>query len=775
MSRLSLKNDFKDGEVLYGNQINTNNNATVAAVNDNYEKIQSLDNLKADVSNVNSQLATKVDVSTFNDSINSLTTTKADVSLVNTKADKSELAAKADVSMVEQGLANKADTNYVNTQLSAKADTSYVNTQLGTKADKATTYTKEETDAAINSSVSNKADITYVNSQVSTKANASDLGDLSDLETTNKSSAVAAINEVLNEGTSVSNIDYLTITKNASDAIQTVGVIDKNGAGYAVKTWTGTKEEYNALETKDANTLYYITDDYEEPEVKSNKVTDINSTNTDEQYPSAKAVYDAIQDIPGGGGETYTAGTNIEITEENVINNTIPYSTDSDYGLAIALGVSADINNDTSNIAIGRSSEATGVGSTSIGSESKATSTRTIAVGEGAKALGNSSMSLGAYATSNYANSISIGRGAESTKNNQVMFGDVTYPIDEMAMTTSGGTKTVATTDITDSLDTRVEALEQSGGSGGTTDYEALTNKPQINGVTLEDNKSLADLGIKQTYTANDIAFTDGETFQQKYDAGELTGPKGDTGNTGPQGVQGETGPAGQDGADATINGQNTLNILAGTNISLDQQGTDLTINATGGSGGGATYTAGTNIEITEDNVINNTIPYISFGDAGANQSTAIGYNATVNDINSLAIGSNSSTVTSGFNGNSTALGAQSKATNMGCVAVGTQANATGLRAVAIGESCYATSKYSVIIGSYTGSDFASSIAIGYGSKTTQSNQFIIGGKSAPINVMNVVTEEGTKEIATTDLIEALEARIATLEAKVAALEGGSE
>ena len=625
MSRLSLKNDFKDGEVLYGNQINTNNNATVAAVNDNYEKIQSLDNLKADVSNVNAQLATKVDVNTFNDAVNSLTTTKADVSLVNTKADKSELAAKADVSMVEQGLSTKADTSYVNTQLGAKADTSYVNTQLGAKADKATTYTKEETDAAINSSVSNKADITYVNSQVSTKANASDLGDLSDLETTNKSSAVAAINEVLNEGTSVSNIDYLTITKNSSDAIQTVGVLDKNGAGYAVKTWTGTKEAYDALETKDANTLYYITDDYEEPEVKSNKVTDINSTNTNEQYPSAKAVYDAIQDVP------------IATTE-------------------VAGKVKPD------------------------------------------------------------------------------------------------GTTITVDTDGT---------IHSVGGSGGTTDYEALTNKPQINGVTLEDNKSLADLGIKQTYTANDIAFTDGETYQQKYDAGELTGPQGNPG------ANGEQGPT---GANATINGQNTLNILAGTNISLDQQGTNLTINATGGSGGGATYTAGTNIEITEDNVINNTIPYISFGDVGTAQSTAIGYNATAGSTNSLAIGANSSS-----RDNSTALGVQSKATNIGCVAVGAQANATGLRTVAIGESCYATSNYALAIGSFSRSQYIRSIAIGSGATTTQANQFIIGSNSSPINVINVVTEEGTKEIATTDLIEALEARVATLEAKVAALEGGSE
>lgn len=34
------------------------------------------------------------------------------------------------------------------------------------------------------------------------------------------------------------------------------------------------------------------------------------------------------------------------------------------------------------------------------------------------------------------------------------------------------------------------------GGSGGTTDYDQLENRPQINGVTLTGNKSLSDLGI---------------------------------------------------------------------------------------------------------------------------------------------------------------------------------------------------------------------------------------------------------------------------------------
>lgn len=59
-------------------------------------------------------------------------------------------------------------------------------------------------------------------------------------------------------------IDEKSITKNSSDEIQTVGVIDQNATTTAIKTWTGTKAQYDALVlagTIDANTLYNITDD----------------------------------------------------------------------------------------------------------------------------------------------------------------------------------------------------------------------------------------------------------------------------------------------------------------------------------------------------------------------------------------------------------------------------------------------------------------------------------------------------------------------------------
>lgn len=138
MSRLSLKKDFKDGTILYGEQMNTNNKATELAVNDNFDKIQNLQTLKADVSDVTAKLTTKVDNTTFNDAINSLNTTKANVSLVNTKADKTEVALKADKTELQIGLSLKADKTYVDEQVSKKANTTYVDAQLKLKTDKTT-------------------------------------------------------------------------------------------------------------------------------------------------------------------------------------------------------------------------------------------------------------------------------------------------------------------------------------------------------------------------------------------------------------------------------------------------------------------------------------------------------------------------------------------------------------------------------------------------------------------------------------------------------------
>lgn len=137
-------------------------------------------------------------------------------------------------------------------------------------------------------------------------------------------------------------------------------------------------------------------------------------------------------------------------------------------------------------------------------------------------------------------------------------------------------------------------------------DYAHLSNRPSINGVELNGDKSLEDLNIKQTYTADDIPFADGETFQQKFNNGELKGQdglsayeiaknggfigteeewlkslkgadgaKGEKGEQGLQGIQGEKGQNGKDGTNGTngidgIDGKDGIGI---TNAEINASG----------------------------------------------------------------------------------------------------------------------------------------------------------------------------------------------------------
>lgn len=55
-------------------------------------------------------------------------------------------------------------------------------------------------------------------------------------------------------------------------------------------------------------------------------------------------------------------------------------------------------------------------------------------------------------------------------------------------------------------LEKRIFELEQNGGGGGTADYNELTNKPQIEGITLEGNTTFEQLGVA---SATDLAQTD--------------------------------------------------------------------------------------------------------------------------------------------------------------------------------------------------------------------------------------------------------------------------
>ena len=72
--------------------------------------------------------------------------------------------------------------------------------------------------------------------------------------------------------------------------------------------------------------------------------------------------------------------------------------------------------------------------------------------------------------------------------------------------------------------------------------YNGAWTGPQIDeAVRQVTNKDLPADGVK---------FSDGQTFQQKYDAGQLTGPAGRDGVDGQDGAPGEPGTPGKDGAE---------------------------------------------------------------------------------------------------------------------------------------------------------------------------------------------------------------------------------
>lgn len=109
------------------------------------------------------------------------------------------------------------------------------------------------------------------------------------------------------------------------------------------------------------------------------------------------------------------------------------------------------------------------------------------------------------------------------------------------------------------SLVAAINEVNISGGGGsGTKNYNELFNRPSINGVVLENDKTSADLKLdfisKEKGNTSEIIFDDGESLQDKYVDGGIAGPqgpqgpKGDPGEQGPKGDPGEPGKQGLPG-----------------------------------------------------------------------------------------------------------------------------------------------------------------------------------------------------------------------------------
>lgn len=158
--------------------------------------------------------------------------------------------------------------------------------------------------------------------------------------------------------------------------------------------------------------------------------------------------------------------------------------------------------------------------------------------------------------------------------------------------------------------------ISASGGGGGTSDYSRLTNKPSINSVELNGNKSLADLGIQPSGSyATSTDLTAEATARQNADSALQTAINGkaDAFSVDDTTIADNNGTLKvKDGGIGAVQLSSAVTALIAGKQDALVSGTNIkTINGNSllGSGdlpisGGSTYTAGQNISIDSNNVI---------------------------------------------------------------------------------------------------------------------------------------------------------------------------
>ena len=220
--------------------------------------------------------------------------------------------------------------------------------------------------------------------------------------------------------------------------------------------------------------------------------------------------FDRIQGLEAGKQDTLTAGTGIEITEDNVINNT---QTSAEWGniqgditdqtdLVDALGSKQDVIDSSHKLDYGllsntptipsKTSDLTNDNNTVIDASYVHTDNNYSDTDKGKLA------GIESGAEENIIETIKVDSTVLTPDANKAVNIDLSGKIDEP--TTEGTNGQVLTTDGNGG---RTWTTVQGG--GGTGDYTDLTNKPQINNVTLSGNKSLSDLGINIPTKTSDL------------------------------------------------------------------------------------------------------------------------------------------------------------------------------------------------------------------------------------------------------------------------------
>lgn len=154
--------------------------------------------------------------------------------------------------------------------------------------------------------------------------------------------------------------------------------------------------------------------------------------------------------------------------------------------------------------------------------DASATEDYATAIGFGSTASGERSLAEGYGAVASGTDSIQIGQGENTIANTAKIFntqilnanGKVPFGSLEKAQKELVAGRNVTLTDNQDGTTT----ISASGGSGGTSDYSDLDNKPSVNSVTLVGNKTLADLGAQDKLTAGSGINIDNNVISSKHD-----------------------------------------------------------------------------------------------------------------------------------------------------------------------------------------------------------------------------------------------------------------
>ena len=204
--------------------------------------------------------------------------------------------------------------------------------ELGITADNLNVYTKEETTNAINGAVNDKADTSYVDTQLDLKADKTALGDLSNLVTDDKSSAVAAINEIKEKGVTEEVLTQALAQESSArqkqDSLLEEEIADKL-APANIKAGNGINVEQSGLDVTissvDLSNPDWSISDPEDPSYIKNR-THYSTTNITNVYDKNATRMDLSRGANGVNwyvAQINTASAGVDFSQVDVINLTL--------------------------------------------------------------------------------------------------------------------------------------------------------------------------------------------------------------------------------------------------------------------------------------------------------------------------------------------------------------------------------------------------------------------------------------------------------------------